>query len=141
MPKPITVLDTNVLISGLLILGSYSQRIIEAWYEEQIIVYASPELIQEFIKTIKLPKINKRYRIHQTDIDNLTHALNTKLILLNTQNNNFKLRDPKDNYLLNLFSQARADYLITGDKDLLSIASDVSFKIVSPKTFCQLFNL
>ena len=52
-------------------------------------------------------------------------------------------RDAKDDHYLSLCKEARANYLVTGDKDLLSISQDklkangISCKIVTPQEFLE----
>lgn len=52
-------------------------------------------------------------------------------------------RDAKDDHYLSLCKEARADFLITGDKDLLSISQEdlkkngISCLIISPQTFLE----
>jgi putative PIN family toxin of toxin-antitoxin system len=49
-------------------------------------------------------------------------------------------RDPKDNFLLALAQDGVADYLITGDKDLLSMKKWGATKIVSLTDFEKVLN-
>jgi len=54
-----------------------------------------------------------------------------------------KVRDPKDVVVLAAALQGHADYLVTGDQDLLVLASHKSIKplkIISPAEFLQLFD-
>jgi uncharacterized protein len=44
-------------------------------------------------------------------------------------------RDPKDNFLLDLFDFSKADYLVTGDKDLLEHNPFKTAKIITPSDF------
>jgi predicted nucleic acid-binding protein len=49
-------------------------------------------------------------------------------------------RDAKDDHYLSLCKEVRADFLITGDKDLLSISlknNGISCLIVSPQDFLE----
>jgi predicted nucleic acid-binding protein len=52
-------------------------------------------------------------------------------------------RDPKDDHYLSLCKETRAEFLVTGDKDLLSISQDklkangISCKVVSPQEFLE----
>jgi predicted nucleic acid-binding protein len=48
-------------------------------------------------------------------------------------------RDPKDNFLLALAKDGRADLLITGDKELLDLAVFEGTRIVSPSSFLKAF--
>ncbi|MCU0321104.1 MAG: putative toxin-antitoxin system toxin component, PIN family, partial [Chitinophagaceae bacterium] len=44
-------------------------------------------------------------------------------------------RDPKDNFLLDLIDFSQADYLVTGDKDLLMHNPFKSAEILTPANF------
>lgn len=44
-------------------------------------------------------------------------------------------RDPKDNFLLDLIDFSKADYLVTGDKDLLEHNPFITAKILTPEEF------
>lgn len=46
-------------------------------------------------------------------------------------------RDPKDNFLLALSKDGKADYLLTGDKDLLDIKKFGKTKIISITQFFE----
>jgi uncharacterized protein len=48
-------------------------------------------------------------------------------------------RDAKDNFLLSLCHDSSADYLITGDKDLLAIKNIGATKIISMQKFLEEF--
>jgi putative PIN family toxin of toxin-antitoxin system len=48
-------------------------------------------------------------------------------------------RDEKDNFLLEVALEGRADYLITGDEDLLVLNTFQSTKIIRPKEFEDMF--
>lgn len=48
------------------------------------------------------------------------------------------LRDPKDDYLLAYALVGRADYLVTGDDDLLSLGAMGRLSILSPAAFTRL---
>lgn len=49
-----------------------------------------------------------------------------------------KLRDSDDAWALASALAGRADVLVTGDRDLLSLAGDVSLRIVDPRGFWTL---
>ncbi|MDG5800653.1 putative toxin-antitoxin system toxin component, PIN family [Marinilabiliaceae bacterium ANBcel2] len=48
-------------------------------------------------------------------------------------------RDKKDNYLLSLAIDSKADYLITGDKDLLILKSIKNTSIISYSNYSRIF--
>lgn len=47
----------------------------------------------------------------------------------------FISRDPKDNFLLDLIDYSKADYLVTGDKDLLELSPFINTEILTPADF------
>lgn len=50
-------------------------------------------------------------------------------------------RDPKDDYLLAYALVGKADYLVTGDKDLLVLQAEIpDFEIVSPRQFSEILS-
>jgi uncharacterized protein len=49
--------------------------------------------------------------------------------------------DPKDSYLLALAEAGQAQYLVTGDKELLELGGHKATKIISPRDFAALFDL
>lgn len=53
----------------------------------------------------------------------------------NVKPTHFISRDPKDNFLLDLIDYSKADYLVTGDKDLLEHNPFKTVKILTPTEF------
>ncbi|MCW5923286.1 MAG: putative toxin-antitoxin system toxin component, PIN family [Saprospiraceae bacterium] len=47
-------------------------------------------------------------------------------------------RDPDDNYILQLAESAKADLIVTGDKDLLTLAPIRNVQLISLAVFLQL---
>ena len=61
----IVVLDTNVLISGIFFSGPPA-LILEAWFEGRFEVYATPKIIEEYVRVLeemsalKVPRFQHR---------------------------------------------------------------------------------
>ncbi len=109
------ILDTNLWISYL-ITDNYA--VLDEWIlSGKIRLIFSEALIEEFISVAKRPKFKKFF--DDADILDLLDVFDTygQLIKVNTEIN--KCRDPKDSFLLGLAVESKADYLVTGDKDLL----------------------
>ena len=49
--------------------------------------------------------------------------------------------DPKDSYLLALAEAGQAEFLVTGDKELLALGSHKTTRIVSAREFAAMFDL
>lgn len=122
------VFDTNQFISALVYR---SKTILEAFavaYGEGVVFY-SPELIQE-IQT----KLIQKFHFDESDLEELEEFVRQGQLVIPTKTISMA-RDPKDNFLLELAEESQADFLITGDKDLLILEKWVKTKICNAKDF------
>ena len=114
--KPIKlVVDTNLWIS-FLISRSYAKldKILKAGLARLIF---SAELIEEFIEVVERPKFKKIFS--SSDIRNLFTDIYLYADLIEVKTSVQICRDKKDNFLLALCQDGNADFLLTGDEDLL----------------------
>ena len=91
----------------------------------------SKELFAEFITVAERPKFKKFFS--QKDIKKLISVINKFGFLCQVSTNVNDCRDTKDNFLLNLAIDSNADYLITGDADLLELKIIHHTKILTIK--------
>lgn len=96
----------------------------------------SAELFNEFITVLKRPKFQKYFNVEQ--VKELLSVLSTKVEFIEITENFSDCRDKKDNFLLDLCVSGRADYLITGDKDLLDLNPFHNTQIINITTFKEL---
>ena len=133
MPGLRIVLDTNVLVSGLAYPGSVPGRIVTAWRQGGLEVVLSRYILDELVRVLpRLPRV----RMTPTEIRDLADSfmfLADVVEPVGEQDPN--LRDPADQPVLLTLVAAKADYLITGDKDLLALAS--RHPIVTPAQFWE----
>lgn len=131
MPGVRVVLDTNVLVSGLAYPGSVPGRIVTAWRQGGLEVALSRYILDELVRV--LPRLP---RVHMTPAE-VRDLADSFMFLADvvepegTQDAN--LRDPADQPVLLTLLAAKADYLITGDKDLLALANQ--YPILTPAEF------
>ena len=90
---------------------------------DDIQVYVCDELLDEVVEVAKRPKLSSY--ISDDDIalfDQLVHtfAFSVKI----THVSQLPIRDLKDLYLLSLCESIPADYILTGDEDLLSLDTE-----------------
>jgi len=109
------VLDTNLWISFLLnkSLGDLEILLFKGLAK----LVFSEELLSEFLEVSKRPKI-RRY-ISTKDLNHIINGINAYSNFFEVEVIEKICRDPKDDFLLALAKTSNADYLITGDKDLL----------------------
>lgn len=65
----------------------------------------------------------------------MVDLLETIAIKVEIEPTHFINRDPKDNFLLDLIDFSKADFLVTGDKDLLAHNPFKTSKILTPVEF------
>jgi len=125
------VLDTNVLVSGLAYPDSVPGRLIRLWHQGGLDVVLSRYILDEMVRVLpKLPRI----RGTKEQIRDLADSLTVLAEIFEPKSSQYPaLRDPADQPILALLLQSQADYLITGDKDLLALAD--RHPIITPTAF------
>src|SRR5690349_2665120 len=134
------LLDTNVYISYLLNregTGAVA-RIVQAARVGTFTLLVPEALVQE-LTTVVAQKPYLVARIAPEDTNELIFMIRTlaEVIGLAPQTAPLTSRDPDDDYLLTAAVIGQADYLVTGDDDLLTLAGLVPVAIVSPAAFVQ----
>ena len=111
------VIDTNIFIS-FLISDSYS-KLDKFLRENKVRLIFSEELLNEILEVVSRPKM-KKYFTNQ-DVTNLLDGISEHADLVEVTSEINICRDKKDNFLLSLCVDSQANYLLTGDEDLLVI--------------------
>jgi putative PIN family toxin of toxin-antitoxin system len=130
------VLDTNVLLSGIAYPASVPGKILAAWRHGSVDVLLSSYIVEELRRV--LPRLAHRHRLTLAEIDDLVDALSIQAEIIEPlPSAEPDLRDVGDQpvlgTLLAALKTSGADYLITGDKDLLVLAE--RHPIVTPANF------
>jgi len=129
------VFDTNVWVSAA--LGSSSCREAFDLARSKGKLIRSEETFTELVLTLEKPRLQK-YLSHQDKIDFIAnYLLITERVEVITERL-LVCRDPKDNMLLELAISCRADFIISGDRDLLSLSSFRGVPIVSPANYLRI---
>ena len=133
MVKHKIIIDTNLWIS--LLIGKRLLELQSLCNSDTVDVYICDELIEEFTRIashIKIRKYANDERVNQT-----LDLMKASCIWSSIENRavTSKLRDINDLYLLALAETVKADFVLTGDKDLLSLQSHRKTKIVAYKEF------
>lgn len=132
--------DANIFISYLLQTSRASavRMIVEAALAGRFTLLVSNSLLEEFTQRIATKKYLAQ-RITMADLALLTTAVTMMAERLPTINEQIPalVRDPKDDYLLAYALIGQADYLVTGDADLLTLGMVEQVTIVTPTEFLQ----
>lgn len=130
------VLDTNVLLSGIAYPASVPGKILAAWRHGSLDVVLSAYILDELRRV--LPRLSHRHGLTTAETDDLIDALSIQAEIVDfSPAPEPALRDVNDQPVLGTLVAAivssGADYLITGDKDLLALAD--RYPIVAPAQF------
>jgi putative PIN family toxin of toxin-antitoxin system len=130
----LVVLDTNILISALLVETSQPARLIELWRDGRFTLLTAAPQLEELTRVTRYPKI--RDRLNPALAGRLVNELRCLANIVTDLPFVDVSPDPYDNYLLSISSGGSADYLVTGDKqDLLAIKKFDGTAIVSVAEF------
>ena len=130
------VLDTNVLVSGVAYPASVPGKIMAAWRHGSVEVMLSTYILDELRRV--LPRLSQRHGMTLAEIDDFVDALSLQAEVIQPATvATAEVRDAGDlpvlGTLLAALRSSGADYLITGDKDLLVLAPQ--YPILAPAEF------
>jgi putative PIN family toxin of toxin-antitoxin system len=135
MSRPFrVVLDTNVVLSALVFRNNAAGRLRRAWQEGVCQPLASAATVQELLRVLAYPKFRLTAEEQEELLaDYLPYAKSVRMPdpLPEVPD----CRDPFDRPFLQLAVAGRASMLVSGDRDLLALAGQTCFVIVSPAEF------
>lgn len=130
------VLDTNVIISGLAYPSSVPGKIMQAWRSGAIDVVLSEYILDEVRRV--LPRLRARHGMSDMEIDDLVDILGfLSESVTPVELSDGSVRDVDDTPVLGTLLAAMQDYevsyLVTGDKDLLTLGDNHA--VITPSEF------
>ncbi len=134
------VLDTNVIISGLLWLGA-PNRILQLIEKGEIKLCLTPQILKEVQEVLKRPKFLLRIKICRTSTEELIADISKIAKLFS----DIKIppvvkEDPDDDQILSCALVANAQFIITGDAHLLKLKKFAGIPIITPHKFLKLLS-
>ena len=130
------VLDTNVLISALLFRGRLP-KIVGLWQKGKIIPVISKETFSELMTVLEYPK----FSLTQEETDSIIkyEILPYFEIVEVVKDVKGICRDPEDDKFISCAISASADYIVSGDKDLIDLKQYKSIKIIKASEFLEMY--
>ena len=128
------VVDTNVLISGLL-KGRVTRSILVALRDQRFQLVTSPWLIEEFLRVASRPMLQPY--ISPRERRAIAWYLQTQAQFVIPRQRIHACRDSKDSVFLEAAVTGRADVLVTGDHDLLVLHPFRKISIITPSQFLK----
>ncbi|MDQ5984966.1 MAG: hypothetical protein CSYNP_00664 [Syntrophus sp. SKADARSKE-3] len=129
------VFDTNVLIAAFLTEGLCSGLLIRARKRAFNLVLCD-DLIREFDSIMA-----KKFKLTSTDISEISAIISEAAAEMLHKHNHVPsiCRDPNDDMVIACAVDAAADYIVTGDDDLLVLKKYKNIMIINPRNFEALF--
>lgn len=131
------VIDTNVLISALIKPQGTVGPVLKHLRDNHYIPLYSDALIDELLAKLYLPRIRDKYHLDDETIETTLALLLLRGQAIVPQRRIQACRDPHDNMLLEIAVESRADYIVTGDQDLLVLDPFESISIITPAQFLK----
>jgi len=132
------ICDTNVFLSALLSKKSIPYKVVSHLLEKRTLALSQETLaeLEDVLSRKKFDRfISKETR--QTFMENIKR----NAVFYDIYNPINLCRDPKDNKFLDVAIASYADYLITGDDDLLVLKVIGNTTIITPRAFADTFAL
>jgi uncharacterized protein len=130
------IIDTNLFISFL--IGKRLVGLKQALVQSNVQLIFSEQNIEELITVTRKLKFRKYFDTNKVaDLIDLIHTIG-KIEKITREPE--ICRDPKDNFLLALADKGKADYLVTGDADLLILKKYKNTRIITMGKLEQLIN-
>jgi len=128
------VLDTNVLISAI-VFGGKPRKIMESIFEGSVNLILSREILDELEGVL----CRKKFGMSPQVVRNISNELESlcdivvpecRIVVMTS--------DPYDNMILECATEAKADYIVSGDAHLLDLCEFEGIKIVNPARFLEI---
>jgi putative PIN family toxin of toxin-antitoxin system len=136
------VLDSSVLVSAFLTPRGTSAEVLRAAGRDAFALCLSHEIISETTRSLR--EKNRRIRRYYPDYADAQIDRFAELLLATAEvfdqlpDIRVVPLDPKDDVIVATAVKAKADFLVTGDRHLLSLGTYGSIRIVSPRQFLDL---
>ncbi|MBE0511387.1 MAG: putative toxin-antitoxin system toxin component, PIN family [Gammaproteobacteria bacterium] len=139
MSAKVFIIDTNVLIAGLLSTqeNSPTSRILDGMLNGTLIYLLSPDLLREYRAVLLRPKLRALHKLTESEIDQVLTEITANAIWHEPKVQHQQgAPDPGDQHLWNLLASERHAVLVTGDQLLIQHPHPGS-SVISPASFIQ----
>lgn len=125
------VLDTNVLVSSF--FGGNPRRIVDLWKTGEITICLSKPIIDEYVEVLRRLGLQDERELEELlalfarGFHAIFTAKTPELFVVE--------QDPDDDKFIECAVALNANYVVSGDGNLIAVQEYISIKIVSPKDF------
>jgi len=126
--------DTNIVVSGYR-YGGNEYELLKAIHKREVVAYTSKEILGEIERVLNYPKLKIQLGDQKKIIEDF---INKTKIVNPTQEILAVKDDTTDNKFIECAAEAKAHYIVSGDKHLLKIHAYKNIKIVKTKELLTL---
>jgi len=131
------VIDTNILIRAMIMPRGTVGPVITRLRDNAYLLVYSPGLIDELLAKLALPRIREKYHLNDQAIDDLLALIALRGELVAPTRKVKACRDPKDDMFIEAALAGAAEYIVTGDTDLLTLKKFEKVRLVTPRIFLE----
>ena len=136
------VVDTNLVVSGLLIKRGLPYQLISAWNHDLFTMIVSELLLAEYAAVLPRKKFTTKYGLTVEEIAAFTEAVLTRALKVSASEGLvLSIRDDRDRMVVATALAGEADYVVTGDEDLLVLRDEPKLghvEIVTAREFLRI---
>jgi uncharacterized protein len=133
------VLDSSVLVSGFLTEGGTTATLLSRYRQGDFVLCSSRWIVEETERALLRPQNTRRYRYQPEDVRQFLDGLaRSAQMFPDAPEVPAVTRDPSDDQVIACALAANADYLVSGDHDMLVLADHEGILIVTPRQFLDL---
>jgi uncharacterized protein len=127
------VLDTNIVASRYMSPAGPPARLYGAWEAGRFTVLVSESMLREYRRTLSYEKLRSRHHMGDKEIDAVIAGIRARAAVIRPATVDRVVQaDPDDDEIIACAIAGGADYIVTGDSDLLSIGEYQGVRIVTP---------
>ncbi len=133
------VIDTNQFVSSLISRKGASAKLLTMWRQHEFLLILSREIVEEIHRVLSYSSIVQKYKITKKDTESLSALIEHEAIVLpQPPAVNVIKDDPDDNKILACALAVKADFIVSGDKDLLRLQKFENTMIVNVSEFLKI---
>jgi putative PIN family toxin of toxin-antitoxin system len=133
------VVDTNVIISHILVPTGIPAQIIEYRQKKLIELLTSEPILAECRRVLRYKRIRARHHLIDDQIDLAVDAFRKIAVTVKVDMHlDVITKDSDDNRIIECAVVGGADYIVSGDAHLLNVEEYKGIRILSPATFLHL---
>ena len=130
------VLDTNTLISGMIVEKGSPAAVLRAWKSNVLVMVSCQSLIEEFVRVARRPHLQVAYRLTDDRIEEMAQLIRAKAFLTSELYEVDVIKDdPDDNVVISCALEGGAQYIVSGDPHLISLKEYQGIRMINAGDF------